>query len=670
MKFLQGKTPLFWWRLFFVVAAGAFSLLVILQPPPWRVLADAGGMDKMTVNRFATAWSWWGGVGGIMVMAGLFVIAPWWARAPQTETATARLRPPTPRWFWPLVLAAVATCGGIAGPTLEHSLWDDEIQSLNWYYLGRFERTGEQGELRFKSCPWRRTFFGYTTPNNHVFYNVLARACNGIWSTVAQPQGWRFSHLAIRAPAFLAALGAVALLALLLKEFGLPAAGAAAAWFFAVHPWFTEHAALARGYTLVMFLSLAAVIVWRRALLTGSWVWWGCFSVLSFLLLWTYPGSLFMVVPLHLAAVILILRGAESVAVPVRTQLSRWFCTNSVVAAGTLPLLLPLYPQMKKYLAMLASDPVEIGAPWLRDVFWLFTGGAAWFRGISTADWQYHDMQLVAGSWGSGGLAVLAAAVVVPFLAGLWTMARRGPIGSALVICASAAPVLHFLYARMQKVGIADWYVIYALPFVAMFWGLGTVQIGRLLGRLAPRSPAIMPATAVVLLLLCAAATHPVRAWQTVHPRTPHLESVLIAREQPGNYLSETNRRMLTFAFIHAPVLYDPHLITLTSPAELILLCRQADRGNRPLAGSFNCLHVMQRENRRALELLHDPRLFGRSRKLGSSEPGFDRHIFFYTPGSASEYDFSAVLTPSEIDFVEQHAATRSEMFFGVKEER
>jgi hypothetical protein len=667
MKFLQGKTPLFWWRLFLAFAAAAFSLLLILQPAPWRVLADAGGMDKMNIARLIMFWSWWGGLGGIAMMAALFWLAPWWTGAPAPDAGPGVHRAPTPRWFWPLVLAAVAASGLIAAPTMTHSLWDDEIQSLMWYSLGRYERGGEQGKLRFKTWPWRRTFFGYTTPNNHVFYNILSRVFNGTWRAVKRPQGWQFSHLAVRLPAFLAALGSVVLVGLLLKEFGFPAAGAAAAWFLAIHPWFTEHAALARGYTLVMLLFLVAVLAWRRALLTGAWAWWACLAVVSFLLMWTYLAAFFLLVALNLTAVVLILRNAVPVAGPVRTQLSRWFCTNALVAAGALPLFLPLYPQMKKYIATLKSEPICMGAAWLHDVFWSFIGGATWVRGASSAEWHYHDMQLVVGAWGPAGPWILATAVLGPVLAGLWTMARQGRIGCAIVLCTVTSPVLHFLYARLQRIFLYDWYVIYVLPFVALFWGLGALAIARWCGNFVPRWPMVVPATAAALLLVCAAATQPVRAWQTAHPRTPHLESALVARQYPGDHLSDDNRRLLTFAFIHAPLLYDPNIITVNNRAELVLLCRQADREGRALVGSFPYIHLMEEKFPGELEVLRDRRLFGRYERLGSAEPGFDRHVFFYTPGSASAFDFHGLLTPEEIAFVEKNVTTRPEIFFAGK---
>jgi hypothetical protein len=668
MKFLQGKTPLFWWRLLFASVAAAFSLLMVLQPAPWRVLAEAGGMENFVLAQTVYFWTWWGGLASALIAAGLFVLAPWWAKAPAPAVTAAKF-PPAPRWFWPLTLAAVLACAAIAGPTLTHSLWDDENESLSYYSLGRFLREGDEGKLRFKNFPWRRTVFGYDTPNNHVFHNVLSRASNSLWRSVAKPRGLQFNHVAIRLPAFLAALAGVAALALLLKQFGYPAGGVAAAWFFALNPWLTEHAAVARGYTLVMLLVVLAALFWRRALLQGSWLWWFSFATAQFLAMWTYPGSIFLLAPLNLAAVLLIWRRPAPLAGPARTQLSRWFCVNSLVAAGLLPLLLPLLPQMKKYIAKLAETPHDIGAAWLRDVFWFFSAGAPWVRGSSSADWKYLDVQLVAGWLGPAGLWALGAVVVLPVLAGVLRLARGGWTGFALAVCTIAAPCLQFFYAREQRIFIWEWYVIFALPFVAMFWGLGAASIAGLLGRIPPRLPWMAPLAGTVLVLLYALTTHPVRAWKSVHAKTPHRESTQLTRANASDYRSAENRHILTFSITNPSTAYDPNLIVLRNPAELVLLCLQADRENRPLYGNLGHMHVMERDHPRELALLRDTRLFGTSTKIGGADAGWDRFVYIYTPGSASNYDFTAVLDPDEMAFVEANVNRRPESVFAKKKD-
>lgn len=209
--------------------------------------------------------------------------------------------------------------------------------------------------------------------------------------------------------------------------------------------------------------------------------------------------------------------------------------------------------------------------------------------------------------------------------------------------------------------------MIFALPFVAMFWGLGASAIAGLLGRLPPRLPWTAPLAGAALVLLYAFTTQPVRAWQAANAKTPHLESTLMTRPDPDDYRSEANRHLLTFSITNASFAYDPHLIVLKNPAELALLCRQADRENRPLSGSLGHIHDMEKDHPRSLALLRDQRLFGGSTKLGGADTGWDRYVFVYTPGSASNYDFSAVLTPEELAYVEANVMKRPEAVFTEK---
>jgi hypothetical protein len=418
-----------------------------------------------------------------------------------------------------------------------------------------------------------------------------------------------------------------------------------------------------------MLLVVLAALFWRRALLQGSWLWWFSFATAQFLAMWTYPGSIFLLAPLNLAAVLLIWRRPAPLAGPARTQLSRWFCVNSLVAAGLLPLLLPLLPQMKKYIAKLAETPHDIGAAWLRDVFWFFSAGAPWVRGSSSADWKYLDVQLVAGWLGPAGLWALGAVVVLPVLAGVLRLARGGWTGFALAVCTIAAPCLQFFYAREQRIFIWEWYVIFALPFVAMFWGLGAASIAGLLGRIPPRLPWMAPLAGTVLVLLYALTTHPVRAWKSVHAKTPHRESTQLTRANASDYRSAENRHILTFSITNPSTAYDPNLIVLRNPAELVLLCLQADRENRPLYGNLGHMHVMERDHPRELALLRDTRLFGTSTKIGGADAGWDRFVYIYTPGSASNYDFTAVLDPDEMAFVEANVNRRPESVFAKKKD-
>jgi len=652
--------PVLWWRLALLPVAGAFSLLLILQPTPWRVLAEVGAKQNLTETVFI--WTWWGGLAAMAVVAGLLLLCPWWARAPRPAPADAA-SPPAPRWFWPLVLGAVIACTAITAPTMNHGLWDDENETLASYVLGRYDRKAEADKPRFKEHAWRKTLFGYSTPNNHVFHNILARSSNDLWRAVFRPRGLEFHHWAVRLPAFLAALGAIAALAWLLKEFGFPAAGTIAAWLLALHPWFTEHASLARGYTLVMLLSLLAVMAWRRALLTGAWLWWALFAGAQFLLLWTYPGALFLLALLNAAVLVLLRFRPAAVAGPPRTVLARWFCCNSLVAAGLFPLLLPLFAQIRGYIDRLGDE--LIGWGWINDTGWFFLGGAPWMRASGT-EWKYLDMQLVRHELGTGAVWFLFVFGAGFLLAGLWRFARSGSLAGALTVCALVAPILQFLYARHQCIHIWEWYVIFALPFVTMFWGVGLQQCGLLLGRVL-RAPWLAPAVVTVLVGLFAWATGPVRAWQAEYPRTPHLAATVLTRPDHDNYRSKENRHLITFSFTNPSYAYDPNLLVVRTPVELVLLCRMADRLERPLAGNFGHPPVLEADHPAMHALLHDRRLFGVHRRIGGADRIWDRDVYFYTPGSVAEFDFSSILTAEESAFIERYAALSPETFFAPK---
>lgn len=661
----RAKSPLFWWRTLLAVGAAAFSLLLILQPAPWQVLARAGGMENFGLTENVFFWTWWAGLGSMVIMAGLFLLAPWWTNAPAPQIVAPTTPRVTPRWFWPLVLGAVVACGGIAAPTLNHSLWDDENESLAHYSLGRFVRDGKDAKVRFKAYPWRRTVFSYNTPNNHVFHNILSRASNGLWRAVTRPRGLQFHHVAVRLPAFLAALGGVAALAFLLKDFGYPAGGVAAAWFLALHPWFTEHAAAARGYTLVMLLALLAVFAWRRALQQGKWIWWFAFAIAQFLALWTYPGSLFIFAPLNLATALLIItRSASTPALPVRTQLSRWFCVNSITAAGLLPLILPLVMQLQGYTEK--NSGYSIGMQWITDTAWCFVGGAPWNRNSASGS-GHQDMQLVVQSLGTTAPWITAAVVAVFFLIGLLVFARRSKLGLALVCTMLAAPVLQFLYARWETIHMWHWYVIHALPFLALFWGVGLAASAGWLARTS-RQPWLLPATITVTLTAFIFLNHPVHAWQLAHSKTPHRESVLATRPNPGDYRSEENLRIITFGHVNPAWCYDPNLLRVRSPAEIILLCRQADREGRPLMGNIGHPHVTIPLYPRDFAILEDRRLFGHVEKFAGADYVWDRYVYFYTPGALANVDLSEFLNAEEIAFVEQYAGMSPEKFFASKE--
>lgn len=642
----------FWWRAFLLLAAAGFSLLIILQPPPWRVLAESAN-KTLSLAEIVYIGTWWGAACSMAVMAVLFAICPWWACAPtpKTHETSAGM---TPRWFLPAVLAAVITGGAIAAPTLGHSLWDDEHETLVWYVLGRYVRQKPDGHVKLKEHNWRRTIFGYSTPNNHIFHNILARSTNSLWRAIAKPDGLQFSEVALRIPAFLAGMACIAALAFLLKDFGLPQAGAIAAWFLALQPWFTHHMALARGYTLTMLFAVLAVLFWRKALVSGAWQWWALLAACELLGLWTYPALLFLFAILNAALLLLITLQAPQIAGPRRTMTSRWFCCSAMAGAGLLPLVFPLISQIRDYIDSLT--PGLMGLPWLANFFCFLAAGTAW-NNDSTSNHNYEDLQQIALAYGPVIMWALLAFVAMLFLLGIIRFARGGPIAAVTAASLVLGPTAHWLYAEAKGIILWEWYLIYFLPFVGMFMGVGLWTLASAGSNLVHKRP-IAPIIAVIALLLYAFATSPVRAWHLVHSKVPYRESSLAARaDTKGNHA-------IVFSTTGAALAYDPQLFYIENPVDLAVLMFQADAQHRPLIANMGQMETLRSAFPKIYAMIENQTLFPQVKRFQGFFSGGDRFVCRYAPGSADTFDFSGILTPEEVSYARRNANILSEVYF------
>ena len=634
------------------MAAAALSLLLLLQPPPWQVLADAAG-EELSVARVVFIGTWLGGAIGIAVLGLLFAVCPWWACAPEPANCVAAA-PKAPAWFWPVVIAAVIAAGSIAAPSLGHSLWDDEHESLVWYILGRYVRQAPEGNIKLKEHNWRRTVFAYSTPNNHVFHNILARWSNSIWRAVAAPKDRQFSEVALRLPAFLAGLACVAALGLLLKDFGLPGAGALAAWFLALHPWFTQHMALARGYALIMLLIVLVLVFWRRALVSGAWPWWGLLAGCQFLALWTYPAVFFLLALLNLSLVTLVLLRPSPVNGPPRTLLSRSFACSCLAAAGFLPLVLPLVPQMQDYMKSLGGGMMAV--PWLANLGSFLVGGAAWDRSSATYT-GYLDMQLVAQSCGPAVLYSLYTGAMLIFVIGIARFVRRGTLEATLTACVLLGPAAHWLYAETQGVILWEWYLVYVVPSVCLFWGIGAANVGQGIARLA-RLPWLGALVSALIVVFYAYAAWPVRAWHASHSRVPYRESTEASRS------GVDDARTIVFSTTGAPLAYDPSLFYIEEPLDLAILMFQADAQQRPLVANMGQMQILREHCPEIFALLESKILFPVAERFPGFMSGGDRYVCRYAAGSAADFDFSGILEADEIACAKSKAGIAPEKFF------
>ena len=244
---------------------------------------------------------------------------------------------------WALVAAAIATSAVLAGPRLDQSLWDDEENTVRNSVSGYYLR-GDDGEIRFHDADLRDGLFSYSTPNNHIVHNLIAR----VVTSIAPAEDERPNLTALRLPAFAFGLASLAALAWFLWRVGYPWAGVVAVWVFAIHPWHIKYTSEARTYSLV-FLMLP--VLWGlalNALERGSWRRWSAYGALQFLLLWGFPGAVYLLIVTNLMVAAAWFSANEGEA---RLQQgARWFMANLVGAMAWCMLMAGNVAQLLEWL--------------------------------------------------------------------------------------------------------------------------------------------------------------------------------------------------------------------------------------------------------------------------------------------------------------------------------
>lgn len=276
----------------------------------------------------------------------LFLItSQWWTRpVEKSRVQNPEFRIQTPRWFWPLLIVAMLLCLGLRLPLASKSLWWDESWVMFQVVHGKWRPDSKHpGQLKFQSHDWKRCAFYYQKPTNHAPMSLAQKASLAAWHKLTGAAPGDFSELAVRTPALLASCAAVLMLALLLRSWGWPRAGLAAAFVLALHPWHVRYGVDARGYALVVPLCIAAMFavsrIWQSR--GAAFLPWLCWGVIEFFWLWAYPNAVLDVAALNLLLLTVFLRETEF-----RTcGILRLLATNLFAAIALIQVFLPNFMQ-------------------------------------------------------------------------------------------------------------------------------------------------------------------------------------------------------------------------------------------------------------------------------------------------------------------------------------
>jgi hypothetical protein len=288
----------------------------------------------------------------------LLVTSKLWTCRP-SEISDYKFQITNPRWFWPLTIIAILTCVTLRYPLASKSLWWDEAWVIQQVSHGKWTPDKKHpGELKFQAHDWSRCAWYYQKPTNHAPMSLLQKASITAWQALTGAKRHEFTDLTARVPSLLASCLAVGLVASLLRSWGRPGGGVAAAFLLAAHPWAIRYGVDARGYALVIPLCISGMfaitrIVASRGGKTWPWVWWGA---TEFLWLWAFPNAVIDIAALNLLTAWLLWRSLDKQ--DRATVMMRLVVTNVFAAMCFIHMFLPNLMQARRWAGQEADKHV------------------------------------------------------------------------------------------------------------------------------------------------------------------------------------------------------------------------------------------------------------------------------------------------------------------------
>ena len=278
-----------------IAAAGLALLGLGLALRPWSLPAGLGfaetpGRSFDLTVRIALIWATGA---NLLIVAALAATARGWAR-PLVEEPVAAPRARVSRGVLLGLLAAAAMAGALRWPLMGGSLWWDEAWSSRQAIVARVDPAeGEPARLVQQPVSWARTLWYYNKPTNHVPYSVAARIAVDAERVGSGREAWQFSNRAFHLPAWLASMASVLVLGGFMIRMGLPAAGLAAAFLLAIHPWHIRYGAEGRGYTLLLLAGIVTAWALTRALADPRWRAWLGYGACLGGFMWIHPAAIY-----------------------------------------------------------------------------------------------------------------------------------------------------------------------------------------------------------------------------------------------------------------------------------------------------------------------------------------------------------------------------------------
>jgi hypothetical protein len=366
------------------------------------------------------------------------------------------------------------------------------------------------------------------------------------------------------------------------------------------------------------------LILWVRALHRGTWGRWLAYGACQFLLLYTYPGILYLLLMLNAFTALALLRlhwGTPALW----QQLPRWLLANLAGAMAWVQLMLPNMVQLLDYLGREVPDTPP---RFLANVLGSLWVGLGWRVGELGAFYaELMDMALAHPLAFRAGLAATLLLVAGGFL----RLLAAGGVRALLALILLLPGPLTYWIAMARGDRVHEWYWLFALPGLAALLALGLGWIFAWV-RPARLSTALTAAAMAVALASYAAWTQLPRDALRSGSVQPLRESVLMTRGTLDPFAPE-NDRIITSSFKRGPNYYDPLLIDLETVPEMHQLMRKADQTGAVLYVNLGKPEQAELAHPDLFAMVENPTAFEVVTTLYGFEPRGHRIIYRYREG-------------------------------------
>jgi len=619
-------------------------LYLILAPSPGEAgmasaqeAAVGEGHDpkevELETSHYRISGLWWGSVANIVLCLVVLGFSRWLTRPladPKRvgfEFGIEKNQIPSKnahRWIFGSVLDAIAITLTGTLPRMGFGLWHDEDKTVRNFIVGQNMRSQSSGEVKYRAVTWEETVWNHRTPN-HTLYGILARLAHDVFPRMPDATKPYLNEWPLRLPALMGALAGLAMLAAALSALGFHRAAMIAPLLLSVHPWFLRYASEARGYALLFFFVPLCVFLLAKALQQGRWKWWVGLGIAEFLTIYSVLNGAHFLAVMNLAALVWIFTS------PGRAVLfRRWLVTCAVAMVLGIQFMSAFLPQFKTYVDSTAGHTGDFDRKMAKDNVTSFISGAR-YQTFTEKHAPSFKEQIEGGAPIRTGLLTLMVAGLG--IAGAVRLCRAGWQGIALLAtCILPAPFF-YIHAWLGDAHIFYWYTIVGLPF---FWALVAIGAGWVSKKIVPRGGAALPVAGGMALMLTGViffTTLTQREFQNGRPIEFTRESVYATR----SVLDPTDPRydqILTINISRHPMVYDGAAQRAKNVEKFLEWLRIADETERPLFINYGSQVQLKRNVPDMLKYVEDPTMFETIEEYPGFDPGSDRTVKRYLPGS------------------------------------